>query len=276
MSRKPVYREILPPVELSDVVACCWIQRGDFTPATPPTLTRVLPDGCMDIMVTLGDFARPLDSEDQPTYRAFVVGTMTRQQVFALEGRVDMVAIRFKPGGARPFLRAPASELVDLAAPLEAFWGPAGANLPDRLYETEGDAARAKLLFDELIARRAHVDPADAIVQGASALIDGSFGTVTVDELRKALYVSERTLERRFRREVGVSPKQAARIARLQAATRKLTEDPSAPLGRVAHECGYYDQAHFNREFRMLAGVSPGEWRAKSLGSEESGQKEPD
>ena len=269
MPPEPVYREILPPTELSDVVACCWIQRGNFAPATPPTLARVLPDGCMDILVALGDFPRPLDSEDLAPHRAFVVGTMTRQQFFVLEGRVDMVAIRFKPGGARPFLRAPASDLVDLAAPLEAFWGPAGADLPDRLYETEGDEARARLLFEELIARRAQADPTDAIVQGASELIDGSFGSVTIDELRRALYVSERTLERRFRREVGVSPKQAARIARLQAATRKLTEEPAAPLGRVAHECGYYDQAHFNREFRMLAGVSPGEWRAESLGLEE-------
>ena len=269
MPPHPVYREILPPAELSDVVACCWIQRGNFAPATPPTLARVLPDGCMDILVTLGDFVRPLDRTDLPTHRAFVVGTMTRQQLFALEGRVDMVAIRFKPGGARPFLRAPASDLVDLAAPLEAFWGPAGADLPDRLYETEGDEARARLLFEELIARRAQADPTDRVVQGASELIDGSFGSVTIDELRKALYVSERTLERRFRREVGVSPKQATRIARLQAATRKLTEDPAAPLSRVAHECGYYDQAHFNREFRMLAGVSPGEWRAESLGLEE-------
>ena len=70
---------------------------------------------------------------------------MTRWQVFALEGRVDIVAIRFRPGGARPFLRTPASELVDVGAPLEALWGPAGADLPDRLYETEGDEARANL-----------------------------------------------------------------------------------------------------------------------------------
>ncbi len=106
---------------------------------------------------------------------------------------------------------------------------------------------------------------------GASDLIDGSMGTVTVDELRRALYVSERTLERRFRSEVGVSPKQAARIARFQAATRKLLASPRVSLGRVAHECGYYDQAHFNREFRTLAGISPGQWRAQTPGVEAPG-----
>ncbi len=266
----PFYKEIPPPPELADVVVCCWIQHGHFSPATGPILARVLPDGCMDILMTLGDFPRPVEGEPH-THRAFVVGTMTRRQIFALEGRVDLIGIRFRPGGARPFLRAPASELVDLGAPLEAFWGAAGADLPERLHETEGDDAKAKLLFDELIARRADADRPDPVVLGASDLIDDSFGSVTVDELRRALYVSERTLERRFRSEVGLTPKQAARVARFRAATRKLTEDPAAALGRVAHECGYYDQAHFNREFRALAGVSPGEWRAQAVDTSETG-----
>ena len=155
---------------------------------------------------------------------------------------------------------------MDLGAPLEAFWGPSGANLPDRLYETEGDEARAQLLFDELLARRADAPKADGVVLGASEMIEGSMGTVTVDQLRRALYVSERTLERRFRSEVGLSPKEEARVARFRAATRRLLEDPSASLGSVAHECGYYDQAHFNREFRALANMSPGEYRAQASG----------
>ena len=69
----------------------------DLDAALHLNLARVLPDGCMDILVALGDFPRPLDSADLAPHRAFVVGTMTRQQLFVLEGRVDMVAIRFKP-----------------------------------------------------------------------------------------------------------------------------------------------------------------------------------
>lgn len=65
MSDEPVYLEIRPPPALNDVVECCWIQRGDFTPATKPTLAHVLPDGCMDILVTLGD--SPARSRPNPT-----------------------------------------------------------------------------------------------------------------------------------------------------------------------------------------------------------------
>ena len=261
----PIYREIPPPAELADVVECCWIHRGRFSPPSAPSMARVLPDGCMDIIVTLGDFVHPLD-DDPHHHRAFVVGTMTRRQIFVLEGAVDMIAIRFRPAGARTFLSVPAHELVNLGVPLEALWGEAGSILPERLYETVGDEASARLLFAELIARRTDGPTPDRVVQEASRLIELSAGCITVDELRKALYVSERTLERRFKTEVGLSPKQAGRVARFRMAVERMHNDPGALLGRVAHECGYYDQAHFTREFTALAGVSPTDWRGERAG----------
>lgn len=261
----PIYREILPPPELADVVQCCWIQRGWFAPASAPTLARVLPDGCMDIIVSLGDAPQPLDASPQSS-RAFVVGTMTRRQIFVLEGRVDMIAIRFRPGGARPFLSVPAHELVDLSAPLGALWGGRGSDLPERLREVGGDDARAALLFRELALRRSEGWDADPLVREAARLIGRSGGRISVEELRRALYVSERTLERRFKSEIGLSPKQAGRVARFRRAVNLLIEAPEASLGRVAHECGYYDQAHFIREFKSMSGLTPGQWRAERTG----------
>ena len=241
------------------MVECCWIQRGDFAGAPSPAV-RVLPDGCMDILFTLGAFSHPFGGEVHP-HRAFVVGTMSRSQLFDFQGWVEHVAIRFRPGGARPFLQVPAVELLDTGAPLEALWGFAGADLPGRLDDIGGDEARARFLFRELETRRAKANPPDALVLRASELIHRSRAGMTVETLSRELRVSARTLERRFRREVGLSPKRVAGIARFRTAVTKLEENPWAPVGRVAMACGYYDQAHFTREFRALAGVTPGEWR---------------
>ena len=115
----PTYREIVPPPDLAELVACCWVSRGSFAAASKPVLARVLPDGCMDILITLGDFPQAVDGKDN-RHRAFVVGTMTQVQVFALGGTVDLIAVRFKPGGVGPFLQVPADELVNMGAPLEA------------------------------------------------------------------------------------------------------------------------------------------------------------
>ena len=141
--------------------------------------------------------------------------------------------------------------------------GKGGSTVPERLVETRGDEARARLLFEELIRRRTDGPTPDRVVQKASRLIEGSGGGISIDALRRALYVSERTLERRFKTEVGLSPKQAGRIARFRLAVARRHDDPEAPLGRIAHECGYYDQAHFTREFTALSGVSPTDWRAE-------------
>jgi len=77
----------------------------------------------------------------------------------------------------------------------------------------------------------------------------------------------ERRLQRIFREHVGLTPKEAARVARLRAALDVMRAGPTLPLGRVALRAGYYDQPHFNREFARLAGVAPGAWRVASVQS---------
>jgi AraC-like DNA-binding protein len=66
---------------------------------------------------------------------------------------------------------------------------------------------------------------------------------------------------------VGLTPKEAARVARMSAALALMRADAELPLGRVALRAGYYDQAHFNREFARLVGVAPHAWRAELVGS---------
>jgi len=79
--------------------------------------------------------------------------------------------------------------------------------------------------------------------------------------LAAELGVGERRLLRLFHERVGLSPKQAARVARFRTAVALLLRYPERPLGRIALDGGYYDQPHFNGEFSRLAGVSPERWR---------------
>ncbi len=101
------------------------------------------------------------------------------------------------------------------------------------------------------------------LVQGADALIHASRGSVSITDLASELAVSERTMERVFAEEIGLSPKLACRIARFRHAIDVLHRAPETALGRVAHDTGYFDQPHFNREFRVFAGITPREWQAE-------------
>ena len=82
-------------------------------------------------------------------------------------------------------------------------------------------------------------------------------GAARVDELARELGWSRRHFTQRFKNELGLAPKTLARVARFQRARQQLSA--GTPLGRIALDCGYYDQAHMNRDFRALAGRPPGE-----------------
>jgi AraC-like DNA-binding protein len=134
--------------------------------------------------------------------------------------------------------------------------------------------------LDEALVRRLDAArPASPDVAWAwRQLIEGG-GRPAVGELCEALGCSRKHLLRRFNEQIGVGPKTYARVLRFQRAVHMLghrdgahwidEREPGAgrgmSWGEIALECGYFDQAHMNRDFRQFAGASPGELAASLL-----------
>ena len=249
----PLYREHAPHPELRRYVECYWTITS-FLPPRERLVHRVLPDGCMDILFSMGDApAAP-----------FAVGTMTRPLDVERAGRVDLLGVRFRPGGARPWLGVPARELTDLRADLYGLWGSAARGLHERLGATPARAQRLRVLDDALRARLARPAAApDELVLRATELTTASRGRAPVTRLAAATGLGRRQLERRFLTEVGVAPKLACRVARFRAAVSLLHDRPRTDLSAVAFDAGYADQPHLTREFRALAGMTPGAYRRR-------------
>ncbi len=250
------YREVSPPPTLGGVVECSWQLRGRLPGGT--YRTRVLPDGCMDVLFSLG--ALPVGPDGSlRSGRALAVGAMRQAAVFRYSGEVDVVGIRFRPGGGRAAMGGvPAHELTDLIPDLATFWGSDAEDALDGLAACRSLGERAPLLF-RLLARRLGPQPERHwTVTRARALMRACGGRRGVGDLSLDMGVSQRTLGRRFAEEVGLSPKEASRIERFRVAVRRLAVPGPERLARVALASGYHDQAHFNREFRALAGVTPG------------------
>src|SRR5262245_21703697 len=81
----------------------------------------------------------------------------------------------------------------------------------------------------------------------------------SISELADYCQVSVRQLERGFRRVIGTSPKVFARTVRFEQAQRRLMFDPDADLTELAYECGYFDQAHFIKDFKAFTGKTRSE-----------------
>ncbi len=254
------YREMPPPASLHDLVECAWTMRGSV-PDGATQYNRVLPDGCMDVIFNLSSNGDVLPDEQ----RAFVVGTMTRAEVYIAPRRVDFLGIRFRPGGITRILGACASELTNGSQPLATWFGAAATLLTERLAEQDSTEVRLNTMWSALHDRvgRGRSARRDPLVRGADTLIHASRGSVSITDLASQLTVSERTMERVFAEEIGLSPKLACRIARFRHAIDVLHGVPEAALGRVAYHTGYFDQPHFNREFMAFAGITPREWQAE-------------
>jgi AraC-like DNA-binding protein len=194
---------------------------------------------------------------------SFAAGLYTRAVTVGHEGEGDAVQVDLTPLGARRFLGMPLGELAHRSVELSDLLGPAADRLVEALALTRGWEARFDLL-DAAVTRRIAVGrPASPDVERAWTRLVHSGGTVRVDELAADLRCSRRHLTARFREELGLPPKALARVLRFQRALALLRL--GRDWARIAQACGYYDQPHLNREFRDLAGATPGELRARLL-----------
>lgn len=253
-----MYREYAPPDGLVHLVECFWTIRSE-DPLPDARLNRVLPDGCSDIIVDLGEpSARPAGLP--PRCRSYAVGIMETALVVELTGRVDLLGVRFRPGGATPVLGVPADELAGRRLALDDVV--AGTrDVAERLREVPSGSRPA--MFARLVQglRAARGEDPDSRVARAATMIRQRHGAVSVAALADAVGVSRRHLERLFARDVGSTPQQACRVARFRGTVERMAHSPRLSLARVAYASGYCDQAHFTREFRRLAGVPPGAYR---------------
>ncbi|MFB4319320.1 helix-turn-helix domain-containing protein [Actinomadura sp. 21ATH] len=168
------------------------------------------------------------------------------------------IQLDLAPLGAYTLLGTPMSELANLAVPLPDLLGGAAAELPDRLAAAPGWPARFDLL-DRFLLGRLEVGPSPAPeVARAWELLTAARGRVPVTDLVAEVGWSRRHLTQRFKEQVGLPPKVTARVLRFERAVELMTAGPP-DLAGTAHACGYFDQAHLNREVRALAGCTPTE-----------------
>src|SRR6476620_1048001 len=207
------YNEIQPNRALSHLVECFWTLESD-PGADLPQPERLLPDGCVELILNFGERFQECrdDGQRERQLRHLVVGQMTQPILIAPVGVVQLLGIRFHPGGTVPFLRIPMQELTNRVTDLEALSGEFKRDLLCRI-----DAASSLLLkigaVEKVLAERVRFCPQDSRVMSLAAKIVQKGGRVSVDRLATDAGVSSRQLERRFLLEVGIGPNLLCRIS---------------------------------------------------------------
>jgi AraC-like DNA-binding protein len=219
------------------------------------------------LFINLGEPARLWDSDPSvpPLLVAdgWFMGIWTRRFLIEYPARVRLVGVHFKPWGLSPFIDMPASELRDRWVPVDAVW----QRSADRIRNQIGDIATAAETLHaverELRARLADTPSRGLdLVQHTAGRLETLHGAVPVGALADAAGVSGNHLAAQFKSHVGVTPKRVARIYRF--ARLILSVDARRPVDwpDLAHAAGYFDQAHFIREFKDFTGLTPTEYLA--------------
>jgi len=173
-------------------------------------------------------------------------------------GAVEVAGVRFRLGGAGAFVRAPLAQWTGATPdPAEVFGGAASALQTALRVATSTDEKAA--LFDAFLVAALHGDPSYASFARALEAVQGR--ATNVGEVAAAAGVSARQVERLFARFLGVSPRAALRVVRFQRALGALMRDPGVSLAEVGAGAGYFDQAHFIRDFRKMTGGVPRGYR---------------
>jgi AraC-like DNA-binding protein len=189
---------------------------------------------------------------------SFAAGIHDRPTVVEHGGRARCVQLNLTPLGARALLGIPLIELRNRTVGLEELLGPAARRLAERLHAAGSSEQRFALLDEALAARAADAPPVRPDVGWAWRRLVETGGALEVRELARELGCSRRHLSGRFGQEVGLPPKRYARLLRFRRAVEALMRGGEQGLAEVAVACGYADQPHLNRDFRALAGTTPG------------------
>jgi AraC-like DNA-binding protein len=255
-------------------------QRG-----VPPARHRGLPSPYLTLIFTLDEplvmLAHPDPRQPPGDFGALAGGLHSAPALITHDGAQSGLQVALRPFGARALLGVPAGELAELDVPAEAVLGGACAELRDRARAAAGWPQRFAIL-DEILLRLAadsqgrgpRVTPQVAPELGwawRQLLVSG--GTTRITELAAETGWSARYLTGRFRAELGLTPKAAARVIRFDRARHLLIRPATTGyrLADLAVACGYFDQAHLAREFRALAGCPPSQWLAEEFRNIQSG-----
>jgi AraC-like DNA-binding protein len=233
--------------------------------AMPYAAEKVMPAPCADLKINFGGAFRARRAGEGAVTEAlgesWCMGVWDEYHTVTWPTDPDYIGVRFRPGGAFAVLGVEAAELSNRVVALDAVLGRFAAEVRERLYEAGGTAQRFLLLETLLsgaIRRRPDTDHIGPVLRALAE----SHGHVHVADLAQAAGISQKHLITLFNRMVGVPPKTMARLYRLQHLLDTVDIGRPVVWTEVAQDNLYFDQAHFNKDFKRFTGHAPGEYLA--------------
>lgn len=252
------YQTFEPHPDLESLISCYWTLE---VPAdNDAQRQRIVPDGCIEMAFILGDDIKRYTSENefilQP--RAMVLGQTIEPFYIEPTGYVNTFAIRFYPYGFANFVSVPIKSLANKETPIEQLFEKKTAKkLEQEIIQATDVHQRIKIIEGFLLNKLSEQSTVDNIVRKTIDILLSTKGNTPINTILEEDLSKRRQLERKFVKQIGISPKQLGKVIRLQSALKMLLNEEGENLTNIAYESEYYDQAHFIKDFKEFTGISP-------------------
>lgn len=255
------YQTFRPHPDLDSLVKCFWTLEVPFQ--VESQRQRIIPDGCIEMIFILGDDIKRYKSENefiiQP--RAMVIGQIIDPFYIQPTGYVECFAARFYPYGFANFVTTSIKNLANKETPINQLFDSRSAKaLEEKIINAADTAERIGIVENFLLEKLNAKTTIDSIVKSTIDVIFSTKGNTAINAILKGDLSKRRQLERKFVKQIGISPKQLGKIIRLQTALKMLLNNQETKLTKIAYESDYYDQAHFIKDFKEFTGTNPGEF----------------
>ena len=239
----PGYGRFWPGESLAPFVEHFWTVAWEVA---EPEIAEVLPHPSVHLVLEAGG--------------SRVAGVPKGRFTTRLEGSGRVLGTKFRPGGFRPFLKAPVSSLSGRTIPLEEIFGPAAEGLEERALAFADPVQAFEVVQTFLEGLRPLPDPQTDLAARIAERVATDREITKVEHISSAFGLGTRSLQRLFSDYVGVSPKWIIQRYRLHEAAERIATGAPIDWPDLALDLGYADQAHFIRDFRRLVGTSPAEY----------------
>ena len=249
--RRLLYREFPPHPALRPFLKCYWTIKANGR-ILPASSHGVIPGGHTDIVLNLGE--QIVHDESGKIFidkgGISLVGPFDCFRRFRGAGRFEFFGVRFLCGKVPFSFNFPLRQVRNRAIPLHNI--PMNQDLANKI-----EVLRISSLEPLLLSMCAGWPEPDPVVSSALLRIQQSQGQIPIEILARELRVTVRQVERKFARHVGLSPKAFCRVIRFRYAKLLLSHSRNSPGVGLAYTCGYSDQTHLIREFRLFTGYTP-------------------
>ncbi len=259
-----VYQEYAPDASLRQFVECYWSAKADHPPFQQQE--SLIPDGTIELMFNFGDpYFQLFNGQKELVKGSHLIGIRKQSLWISQQSHQDFFCVRFKLGGAYPFLRVPTNQLHSSITSIHAFLGTDFSELEEELYELQANEKRVARMNAFLLQKlQDGLSPKQELVNEAIVLM-AKDENASIQSTCRQVQSNYKTLERHFKTVVGLNPRELRAIRRFNRAVHLMYSCQFNTLTAVAYAAGYFDQSHFIREFKRLADMSPKQFLRKQF-----------